>query len=101
MVHDVDRCGKCCDNFIVNSKNIKCNICSVKFHLCVSLKDSWCNILSENANIIWSYDQCCDNLKANSNGRFASIANNVKHDRMVNGERNRVHKMGIIPETPR
>ncbi|VEN39001.1 unnamed protein product [Callosobruchus maculatus] len=59
MADRAGECSRCSDNFIVNSKFIECKLCKLRFHLmCVSIKDSWLKIFSENTNIMWVCDQC-------------------------------------------
>ncbi|CAH1992579.1 unnamed protein product [Acanthoscelides obtectus] len=59
MADDVDVCAICADNFIVNSKVIKCKLCVKSFHpVCVGLKDLICKYLCEFDNLIWFCDNC-------------------------------------------
>lgn len=62
MSSDVEICGTCKDNFIVNSKSIKCGLCQAKYHgVCVSIRDSWLKFVSECANLAWFCNNCNNN----------------------------------------
>lgn len=61
MASEPDVCKECSDNFIVNNKVIKCELCKLKFHLvCVGVKDSWQKFFSESPNICWFCSECKD-----------------------------------------
>ena len=64
MAGDLDVCNVCSDNFIVNSKFIKCECCENKFYLlCVAVKDSWQKTSTEHPNIFWFCDDCKEKLQ--------------------------------------
>lgn len=66
MVNNEHVCERCFDNFIVNTKFIKCFLCEMKLHLvCASIKDTWYKIFSENTNIIWICDNCKYSISTN------------------------------------
>nr|CAH7739063.1 unnamed protein product [Callosobruchus chinensis] len=59
MAPDVDVCKLCEDNYIVNSKSIKCDLCDLKFHTsCASINNNCLKYLSENDNLLWICDGC-------------------------------------------
>nr|CAI5824815.1 unnamed protein product [Callosobruchus analis] len=59
MSSDVNICQRCDDNFIVNTKHIKCGLCTSKYHTsCVSVKDTWLKIFSECENLTWLCNDC-------------------------------------------
>lgn len=63
MAPDVEICKICNDNFIVNSKIVKCGSCKTKYHTgCSSIKDSWLKIISECDNLFWLCDFCKSTL---------------------------------------
>lgn len=63
MSGGMDVCQLCSDNFIVNTKTIKCDICELKFHTnCASLKDTWIKILAESPNLKWFCNSCIEKL---------------------------------------
>ncbi|KAK9882195.1 hypothetical protein WA026_019707 [Henosepilachna vigintioctopunctata] len=64
MASDIDVCSRCSDNFIINNKFSTCKLCENKFHLnCVSLKDLWHRVLSDNINLTWVCDNCVGKMK--------------------------------------
>ncbi|KAL3265574.1 hypothetical protein HHI36_009779 [Cryptolaemus montrouzieri] len=77
MSCDTDVCKKCADNFVVNGKSLVCKVCCFKYHLnCVSVKDSWQKVLTENENIFWYCDLCLVDLKTAINCLTTKEANN-------------------------
>lgn len=59
MAGDVSVCRRCSDNFIVNSKSIKCNLCRKSFHpVCVGLKDDFYKSIVKNENVFWFCEEC-------------------------------------------
>ncbi|KAK9878123.1 hypothetical protein WA026_021141 [Henosepilachna vigintioctopunctata] len=64
MASNIDVCSRCSDNFIINNKFSTCKLCESKFHLnCVSLKDLWHRVLSDNINLTWVCDNCVGKMK--------------------------------------
>lgn len=67
----VRTCSVCTDNFIVNSKQIQCNLCEKFFHnVCVKVKDNVSKCISDCINLFWFCDGCSgvamQNLKISS-----------------------------------
>lgn len=63
MAGDVSVCDRCSDNFIVNNKSIKCNLCRKSVHpVCVGLKDDFYKSIVKNENVFWFCDQCKQNV---------------------------------------
>nr|CAH7746120.1 unnamed protein product [Callosobruchus chinensis] len=59
MAPDVGVCKLCEDNYIVNSKSIKCGLCDLKFHAsCASINNNCLKYLPENDNLLWICDGC-------------------------------------------
>lgn len=57
-------CGACHDNFIVNTKMIKCNFCKSEYHpQCTRIKDSLYKAVIESKNICFFCDGCVEEVK--------------------------------------
>lgn len=52
-------CAVCSDNFIVNSKCIKCDNCESVYHLvCIKVKDQLMKLKQESNNVMWFCNDC-------------------------------------------
>ncbi|CAG9773537.1 unnamed protein product [Ceutorhynchus assimilis] len=61
-----DTCPVCTDNFIINSKTIKCAFCEERFHnMCVKVKDTASKNVAEHNNIMWFCDTCIAVINSN------------------------------------
>lgn len=73
-------CGVCSDNFIVNSKLIKCSACTRDFHTkCVQVKDSALKVFSEYENFFFYCGECLGGVKAKLNSKPGE-SENVRPD---------------------
>lgn len=94
MAPDVDVCSKCKDNFIVNSRSVKCGICMKKFHTgCASIKDSWAKMISECENILWLCVNCKKSFKVRTSGEEMEVAILQKEIECLNREKELTNKL--------
>lgn len=58
-------CGGCDDNFIVNTKSIRCNFCDMEYHTqCVRIKNAAYKAILESKNINFFCDGCLKTVKS-------------------------------------
>nr|CAH7724704.1 unnamed protein product [Callosobruchus chinensis] len=96
MASDVDVCRRCCDNFIVNTKIIKCDACEKVYHpACVNVKDNFSKYISECSNLFWVCDTCkeCVTLKCIPTGHNTSLDSLQKDDDCLNREKDLLTKL--------
>lgn len=83
-------CAVCSDNFIVNSKSLKCDYCEELFHIgCVRIKDQFVKFKQENHNIKWYCNDCVKQVekKLNKRGEDVSVKTQEvldKTDKLLN-----------------
>lgn len=59
MAPSTQLCALCSDNFIVNSKCIKCDYCAKWYHLtCIRIKDQFLKFKQDFNNVKWFCDEC-------------------------------------------
>lgn len=70
MADDVRVCSRCSDNFIVNSKFLKCYICQEQYHYaCSGIRDTHCKFITECKNVVWFCSECnIEGLQTNKVG---------------------------------
>lgn len=74
MSSTADVCARCSDNFIVNSKYIKCDCCKKAFHIyCVRVKEQLIKFKQECANIKWFCDNCLPNVDVQIKDDFKTV----------------------------
>uniref|UniRef100_A0A6P7H7M8 Uncharacterized protein LOC114347181 n=1 Tax=Diabrotica virgifera virgifera TaxID=50390 RepID=A0A6P7H7M8_DIAVI len=57
-------CTHCNDNFIVNTKRIKCKLCENLYHYhCVTVKDAVIKAVNDSPNVFWFCDVCVISLE--------------------------------------
>nr|CAH7760350.1 unnamed protein product [Callosobruchus chinensis] len=71
---DVDVYKFCEDNYIVNSKSIKCHLCDLKFHAsCASINNNCLKYLSETDNLLRICDFCKGSVAPFKNNMEATV----------------------------
>nr|CAH7726678.1 unnamed protein product [Callosobruchus chinensis] len=96
MASDVDVCRRCSDNFIVNTKIIKCDACEKVYHpACVNVKDNFSKYISECSNLFWVCDTCkeCVTLKCIPTGHNTSLDSLQKDNDCLNREKDLLTKL--------
>lgn len=83
MAPGTHTCAVCSDNFIVNSRSIKCDYCEKLFHIvCVKIKDQLVKFKQENQNIKWYCNACLKEVEIKLSQTGEDI--NVKTQEVLN-----------------
>uniref|UniRef100_A0A6P7FJI1 Uncharacterized protein LOC114330961 n=1 Tax=Diabrotica virgifera virgifera TaxID=50390 RepID=A0A6P7FJI1_DIAVI len=75
-------CAVCSDNFIVNTKLVKCDFCCECYHTnCAKVKDQFLKLKQDADNFMWFCNNCLPKVRVFTSGR--GDLSNSKHEELI------------------